>query len=122
MAAAHADAVREALDLIEVERVRKAMEEHPRFLDRVFTPEEIGYSRGKKNAAQHLAARFAAKEAFFKALGRRIPWTELGIVNLPSGQPVLKFSALDDLGFNRAHVSLSHLRSYAQAVVVLERD
>lgn len=110
------------IDLIEVDRVKKAMEKHPRFLDRVFTPEEVRYSQGKKNAAQHLAARFAAKEAFFKALGRRISWAEVGVVNLPSGQPMLQVTAKEDLGFSRAHLSLSHLKNYAQAVVVLETD
>jgi len=109
------------IDLIEVERVKKALDEHPRFSDRVFTPEEIRYSSGKKNAAQHLAARFAAKEAFFKALGRRVPWTDVGVVNLESGQPVLEVKNAETMGFSRAHLSLSHLKSYAQAVVVLEK-
>jgi holo-[acyl-carrier protein] synthase len=110
------------IDLIEVDRVNKTMAQHPRFLDRVFTPEEVRYSRGKRNAAQHLAARFAAKEAFFKALGRRIAWAEVGVVNLPSGQPLLQVTTKEDLGFSRAHLSLTHLRSHAQALVVLEKD
>jgi holo-[acyl-carrier protein] synthase len=108
------------IDLIEVERVKKAMEKHPRFLDRVFTPEEVRYSQGKKNAAQHLAARFAAKEAFFKALGRRISWAEVGVVNLPSGQPMLEVKSAESLGFSRVHLSLTHLRAHAQAIVILE--
>lgn len=110
------------IDLIEVDRVKKALEEHPRFLDRVFTPEEVRYSRGKRNAAQHLAARFAAKEAFFKALGRRIAWAEVGVVHLTSGRPALDIQSAENLGFTRAHLSLTHLRSYAQAMVVLEKD
>ena len=110
------------IDLIEVDRVNKTMGQHPRFLDRVFTPEEVRYSRGKKNAAQHLAARFAAKEAFFKALGRRIAWAEVGVVNLPSGRPLLQVTAKENLGFSRAHLSLTHLRSHAQAMVILEKD
>lgn len=108
------------IDLIEVERVKKALDEHPRFSDRVFTAEEVRYSSGKRNAAQHLAARFAAKEAFFKALGRRVPWTDVGVVNLESGQPVLEVKNAGTMGFSRAHLSLSHLKSYAQAIVVLE--
>jgi holo-[acyl-carrier protein] synthase len=110
------------IDLIEVDRVKKTMAQHPRFLDRIFTPEEVRYSQGKKNAAQHLAARFAAKEAFFKALGRRIAWDKVGVVNLPSGQPLLEVRSAQSLGFSRAYLSLSHLREYAQAVVVLEKD
>jgi len=109
------------IDLIEVERVKKALDEHPRFADRVFTPQEVRYSSGKKNAAQHLAARFAAKEAFFKALGRRIPWADVGVVNLDSGRPILEVKDARALGFAKIHVSLSHLKTYAQAVVILEK-
>jgi len=110
------------IDLIEVDRVKKTMAEHPRFLERIFTLEEIRYSQGKRNAAQHLAARFAAKEAFFKALGRRIAWAEVGVVNLPSGQPWLEVRSAENLGYSRAHLSLTHLRAHAQALVVLEKD
>lgn len=108
------------VDMIEIARVRKAVERNPRFPDRVFSPAEIAYGRGKKNEFQHLAARFAAKEAFIKAIGRRVPWTAVEIANQPSGQPILVVRDGRDYGFVRAHVSLSHLAEYAVAVVVLE--
>ena len=56
------------VDIIEVERIQKLAEKSPRFLKRVFTDEEIKYCNEKKNKYQHLAARFATKEAFFKTL------------------------------------------------------
>jgi holo-[acyl-carrier protein] synthase len=55
------------IDIIEVERVKKLAEKNPRFLERIFTDREISYCVEKRNKYQHLAARFAAKEAFFKA-------------------------------------------------------
>ncbi len=110
------------IDIIEVARVRKAIERTPRFADRVFTPAEIAYSDGKASRFQHLAARFAAKEAFFKAVGRRAGWTDVETVNEPSGQPRLVVRSGEDFGFSRSHVSLTHIAELAVAVVVLERD
>lgn len=109
------------VDIIEVERIRKLAEKSPRFLKRVYTPEEIHYCEGKKNKFQHLAARFAAKEAFFKALGKKINWTDIGIINLPSGKPRLYIASEESLPFDETHVSISHLQDYAVACVVLEK-
>ncbi len=108
------------VDIIEVERIKKIAEKNPRFLKRVFTSQELQYCMGKKNKYQNLAARFAAKEAFFKALGKRISWTEVGVINLPSGKPCLEFTSQKKFSFQRAEVSLSHLKDYAIAVVVIE--
>lgn len=109
------------IDIIEVERIKKALERNPRFLKRVFTQQEIAYSQDKKNMHQHLAARFAAKEAFFKALGRRIGWRDVGLCNLASGKPVLDFHIQETLPFTKAEVSISHLKDNAAAVVILEK-
>ena len=109
------------IDMIEVARVQKAIERNVRFVDRVFTPGEIAYSEGKKSRFLHLAARFAAKEAFFKAIGRRVSLTDVEVTNLPSGQPLLVVHAKEDFGFTRTFVSLSHLADYAVAVVLLEK-
>ena len=108
------------VDIIEVERIQKLAEKSPRFLKRVFTDEEIEYSSGKMNKFQHLAARFAAKEAFFKALGKKINWTDVGVVNLPSGKPELELKGGGTFPFDKTYVSLSHLKDYAIAYVVLE--
>ena len=110
------------IDIIEVGRVRKAIERTPRFADRVFTPAEIAYSEGKASRFQHLAARFAAKEAFFKAIGRRAGWTDIEVVNEDSGRPRLVVRSEEDFGFTRGHVSLTHAAETAAAVVGLERD
>ncbi|HHF42802.1 MAG: holo-[acyl-carrier-protein] synthase [Candidatus Aminicenantes bacterium] len=109
-------------DLIEVERIKQVTEKYPKFLDRVFTPREKEYSLAQKNPYLHLAARFAAKEAFFKAIGRRIPWSKIGIYNLPSGQPELELFTSVSVEFDRMRVSLCHLNSVAGAVVILEKD
>jgi holo-[acyl-carrier protein] synthase len=109
------------VDIIEVERIQKLAEKSPRFLKRVYTPEEMRYCEGKKNKFQHLAARFAAKEAFFKALGRKIKWIDIGIINLPSGKPKLSITSEESFPFDEAHISISHLRDYAVASVVLEK-
>jgi holo-[acyl-carrier protein] synthase len=110
------------VDIIEVARVQKAIERNPRFVDKVFTPTEIAYSEGKKTRYQHLAARFAAKEAFFKAIGRRVSWTAMETVNVDSGQPFVHILSGEDFGFSKAHLSLTHLADYAIAMVVLEKE
>lgn len=110
------------IDLIEVARVQKAIERNPRFVDRVFTEREIQYSEGKKSRFEHLAARFAVKEAFFKAIGQRIAWADVETTNLPSGQPQVTLLAKNIYGFTRSHVTISHTAEYATAVVVLEKD
>jgi holo-[acyl-carrier protein] synthase len=109
------------IDILEVGRIQKVVERNARFLDRVFTEREIQYSQPKRNKYQHLAARFAAKEAFFKAVGKRISWTDVEVVNEPSGQPRLVVQAKEDFGFTTSHLSLSHLAEYALAVVILEK-
>ncbi|MDH4219392.1 MAG: holo-ACP synthase [Candidatus Aminicenantes bacterium] len=109
-------------DIIEVNRIKNLAEKSPRFLQRIFTPEELHYCESKKNRFQHLAARFAVKEAFFKALGRKIRWTDVGVVNLASGKPMLKIKTKEPLPFDATHVSLSHLQDYAVAFVILEKS
>jgi len=107
------------VDIIEVQRIESLIRKNPRFLTRVFTETEISYCTSKANQYQHFAARFAAKEAFYKALGRKINWTDVGIKNLPSGKPVLDIRTGIGMPFKRAEVSISHLKEYAVAAVVL---
>ena len=113
-------------DIIEIERVRRAVaNEH--FTQRVFTETEIKYceSRGKGSAASY-AARFAAKEAFFKALGTGIVTAlkEVEVRNNSFGKPEIFISGAtknlaDKKGVTEIFLSLSHSREYATAVVVL---
>lgn len=114
-------------DIIEIERVRRAVDkEH--FLNSVFTKNEQLYcaSRGKNSAASY-AARFAAKEAFFKALGTGIVTrlTDVEIVNDERGAPKIflrgKAQALaNDCGVEKIFVSLSHSRDFATATCIIE--
>ena len=119
------------IDIIEVARIREVLERTPRFRERVFTPAERAYcdSRGAV-AAQHYAARFAAKEAALKALqtGWRggIGWQDVEVASSESGAPYLILSGrvkelFDQSGATMAHLSLSHTTEHAIAQVVLER-
>ena len=118
------------VDIIEVARVREVLARTPRFAERVFTPAERAYcdSRGVV-AAQHYAARFAAKEATLKALqtGWRggISWQDVEIAARDSGAPYLIFSGVvqqlfESSGATAAHLSISHTTEHAIAGVVLE--
>ncbi|MBQ7704466.1 MAG: holo-ACP synthase [Selenomonadaceae bacterium] len=111
-------------DIIEIERVRRAVSsEH--FKEKVFTKLEQNYceSRGAQSAASY-AARFAAKEAFFKALGTGIftSLTEVEILNDAKGKPqiFLHGKAETFTGDKKISVSLSHCKEYATAFVILE--
>ena len=120
------------VDITEVARIASAVERFgKRFLGRVFTPDEAGYCLSKPNAAERLAARFAAKEAGMKALGTGlrygITWQDVEVVRHPGQRPVLRFSGkaaefADRLGCKRTHLSLSHTKDQAIAYVILEGD
>ena len=109
-------------DIVEVARVSR-LARQPRFLMRVFTPAEIRYCRGKRNAAQHFAVRFAAKEAVWKALSSRvrengIGHKEIGVRRLSSGQPLVALSPRLKKFEKKIALSLSHTKDYATAVAV----
>lgn len=120
------------VDIAEVGRIRAAMERFgERFLTRVFTLEEARYCVGKPNAAERLAARFAAKEAGMKAIGtglrHGITWHDFEVVRLPGQRPNLRFSGkaaefAARLGCKRTHLSLSHTAEQAIAHVILEGE
>lgn len=105
------------IDAVGVSRMRLALERTPRLAGRVFTSGELetAASRGSREAS--LAARFAAKEACRKALGETVPWRDVEVVSGEDGAPSLRVRGRDDLAF---HVSLSHARDLALAVVVAE--
>src|SRR5574341_608526 len=118
------------VDIVEVERVAAAIARFgPRFLGRVFTPAEIGYCDSKKNRAERYAARFAAKEAAFKALGtgwnQGVAWREVEVTREPGGRPTLALTGTAAkhaarLGMKRAALSLTHTKEQAMAQVILE--
>jgi holo-[acyl-carrier protein] synthase len=119
------------IDIIEVARIREVLLRTPRFGERVFTPAERDYCDGRGAvAAQHYAARFAAKEAALKALqtGWRggISWQDVEIASRDSGAPYLILhgpvkALFDSSGATAAHLSMSHTSEHAIAQVVLER-
>ena len=119
------------IDIIEVGRIREVLGRTPRFAERVFTAAERSYcdSRGAV-AAQHYAARFAAKEAALKALqtgwSGGISWQDVEIASGDSGAPYLILHGpVKDLfeksGATLAHLSMSHTSEHAIAQVILEK-
>lgn len=119
------------IDIIEVRRVREVMARTPRFVERVYTKNERAYCDGRGAvAAQHYAARFAAKEAALKALRTGwtggIAWQDIEIISTESGAPVLRFHGrvrelYEQSGATAAHLSISHTSEHAIAQVVLEK-
>lgn len=85
-----------------------------KFLEKVFTPAEVGYAGKKKRKEEFLAGRFAAKEAFMKASGRRLTFTDIEVLS-DSGRPFIMYR-----GVRYDNVSISHERSYAVSVVILK--
>jgi len=118
------------IDVVEIERIQQAIDRYgQRFLNRVFSPDEQAYCLRKRNAAESLAARFAAKEAAAKALGtgisRGVSWLEIEVVRELSGRPTLRFhgraaKVARRLDAVRTSLSLTHTGRLAVACAVLE--
>jgi holo-[acyl-carrier protein] synthase len=118
------------IDVVEVYRIEETMARTPRFAERVFTPAEREYCDAKgAAAAQSYAGRFAAKEAFLKALKTgwrgKITWRDIEIVNDGDGVPSLNISGeasrlFKKTGAARIHVSISHTSEHAVAHVIFE--
>ena len=119
------------IDLVKVGRIREALERWgERFQNKVFTPGEVHYCGQKKNPSPNFAARFAAKEAFVKALGigirRGVHWKDVEVQRGPLGRPVLKLHgrAVEICGKEKIKglfLSITHDGDYSGAVVVLEK-
>ena len=110
------------IDLVEVGRMKEAVEKWgERLLNRVFTPMEIEYSRKKASFYQHLAARFAAKEAVIKSLGQKainrrpIGWKDIEVVNNEQGRPEIRFTPHQK---KRISLTISHTKDYAIAQAI----
>ena len=119
------------IDLCEISRIRDAIARHgARFVDRLFLPGEVRRPPSSPAYAEHVAGLFAAKEAAMKALGtglRGTAFAEIAVVRAPGGPPRLAFlgRALDRARFlsvGAAHVTITHDRTTAAAVVVLLRS
>jgi holo-[acyl-carrier protein] synthase len=118
------------IDMIEVERIQSSIAKEQGFRELVFSAKEIAYCESKTNKYQHYAARFAAKEAFFKALGtgwlKDTAFNEIEVTNDENGKPYLEPIGESAIVINRAgplkiSVSLTHLKTMASAVVIIEK-
>lgn len=116
------------LDLVEVPRIARLLQEHgQRFQQRCFTSQELAYCADQKRLAEHLAGRFAAKEAILKALGTGlsggIQWTDIEILRAPSGQPVVTLHGqarqlAEQRGIRNILLSITHTRDLAAASAI----
>jgi holo-[acyl-carrier protein] synthase len=118
------------MDVVEICRIRDLAQRHAAFLTQTFAPAELHHCQDKANPFPHLAARFAAKEAVFKALGtgwsNGLKWTDVVVENNAAGKPAIRLSGAarrlaERLGAHKIHLSLTHTGAYAGAQVVLER-
>lgn len=115
-------------DIVDVERIQKMISDHgDHFLQRVFTAAEIAHCQPRREAAQHFAGRWAAKEAVMKALGTGftpdVGWTDIEILVRPSGQPYVVLHGTtrqysENMGIADFLISLSHTRAYATATAI----
>ncbi len=117
------------IDIVETARIRRLHDQHgQRFLDRCFTEAEQAYcTANPKRLYEHLAGRFAAKEAVLKVLGTGwrggIMWTDVEVVRAASGQPSIRLTGeslriADERGISRWLVSISHIETHATASAI----
>jgi holo-[acyl-carrier protein] synthase len=115
------------IDIIEIDRIKKSVDtfgEH--FLNKVYTKSELDYCLAKYNKYQHLAARFAAKEAIYKAVSsgweKEVTWKNIEIKNESNGLPVVRFlgELSQFIGEDKeVKISLSHSDNYVTAVAIV---
>jgi holo-[acyl-carrier protein] synthase len=118
-------------DIIEVPRIEKVMEKDLGFRDKIFSPGEIAYCETKRHKYENYAARFSAKEAFMKAIGTGwrfgIRFADIEVYHDEFGKPFIKlYGKAEELvkneGISKIHVSLSHVKDVATAIVIVETD
>jgi holo-[acyl-carrier protein] synthase len=117
------------IDIIEIDRIKNSVDKFgDAFLNKIYTQNELDYCLSKHNKYQHLAARFAAKEAIYKALAssweKEASWKSMEITNEPNGLPVVAFFGKlkeylsDDKDIK---ISLSHSENYVTGVAIIFR-
>ncbi len=120
--------VSHGIDMVDCQRLMASIARHgDRFLQRVFTEAELAYCCGRKREVEHLAGRFAAKEAVLKVLGTGwkagISWTDIEVRNEPSGKPRVSLSGrcrqiADELTLSEILISISHIGTHAIASAI----
>ncbi len=111
------------VDIVEIERIEKALQKHENFLSRLFNRSEIDYFEKKGNKAETIAGMFAAKEAVAKVLGTGISgfsWVDIEISHTESGQPIVELKnnakvLADNKSIKKILISISHCKTYAVA-------
>jgi len=119
------------IDIVEVQRIHRAIETYgEKFVRRIFTPDEIAHCRDKADSYLRYAARFAAKEAAFKSLRGRwrkgMRWLDFETSGRETTPPSLRLTGIaaaaqKEAGVTALHLSISHDRQYAVAIVVAEK-
>ena len=112
------------IDLVEIKRIESAIARWGNhFLEHLFTEEEIAYAKSHASPAEHFAARFAVKEAVFKALSgtKHVPrrWKDLIVRNDPTGRPLLTF--LNRSFEDHVFISITHTKNYAVASAIVQK-
>ncbi len=103
------------IDIVKISRIESIIRSNGKhFLKRVFTDKEISYAGGFLNRSEHLAGRFAAKEAIIKATGKKIPMNEIEVLNDENGQPYSNINGIK--------LSISHEKEYAVAIALYEEE
>ena len=120
------------IDIVEIERIKAAMERFGhRFIDRIFTMQEIDYCTRRRHSAQHFAARFTAKEAVYKSLQIKeiagMRWRDIEVVTDKNGIPSVRlYEALarvqQQQGISQIAISLTHSNNFAAAVAIAIHD
>lgn len=117
------------VDIIDIPRIKKMVDKDNTFIEKLFTETETRYCESKFRKEIHYAARFAAKEAFFKALGTGwrggMKWTDISIENDTLGKPGITLYGktleyFKEKKLERIHLSISHTKEYAVAFVIIE--
>ena len=119
--------IRTGIDMIEIERIKQSIEDTKgKFCERVYTEKEIEYCESKKaQKYQHYAARFAAKEAFFKAVSPLlenkydIGWKDMEVLNDENGRPYVHILSEKVPNIENIDISISHCKAYAIANVIV---
>jgi holo-[acyl-carrier protein] synthase len=105
------------VDIVDVSRIGEIIRKYgDKFLEKVFTDEEMAYVKKGRRTNESFAGRFAAKEAFMKANGRKLPWREINVLQ-DRGRPFIRYHGRDYAG-----VSISHERTYAVSIVVIGEE